>query len=181
MKFFEEAKRTVAAKEAAVVPAPQQPALKVVPSEPDLAEDWDADPDPFDDVKTKLDPLVLPSKAAAATNRRTRVDPQAEADAKEAAKAAAKKPDINTELEQAALKPLNIPNGLKDEDIESFKKLGVEVKLLSRAGTIYLVPEPTGRTDRKEFTIEQARSLALIALAFPGSEVVSVDPVSMKR
>jgi hypothetical protein len=67
------------------------------------------------------------------------------------------------------------PRGLTAEDIDSFKKLGVEVCLESEAfGEVWLVPEYTGR-DRKEITPEHAATIARVMEAFPGSKVVSFE------
>lgn len=65
--------------------------------------------------------------------------------------------------------------GLTTEDIDSFKKLGVEVCLESEAfGEVWLVSEYTGR-DRKEITPEHAATIARVMEAFPGSKVVSFE------
>jgi hypothetical protein len=65
--------------------------------------------------------------------------------------------------------------GLTAEDIDSFKKLGVEVCLDSKAfGELWLVPAYTG-TDRKEITPEHAATIARVLEAFSGSEVVSFE------
>ncbi len=65
--------------------------------------------------------------------------------------------------------------GLTTEDIESFKKLGVEVCLSSEAfGEVWLVPQHTGR-DRKEITPEHVATIARVMEAFPGSKVVSFE------
>lgn len=65
--------------------------------------------------------------------------------------------------------------GLTTEDIDGFKKLGVEVCLESEAfGEVWLVPEYTGQ-DRKEITPEHAATIARVMEAFPGSKVVSFE------
>ena len=65
--------------------------------------------------------------------------------------------------------------GLTTEDIDGFKKLGVEVCLESEAfGEVWLVPEYTGR-ERKEITPEHAATIARVMEAFPGSKVVSFE------
>ena len=75
--------------------------------------------------------------------------------------------DIPEELE-----PLR---GLTTDDIEGFKKLGVEVCLESEAfGEVWLVPEYTG-ADRKEITPEHTATIARVMEAFPGSKVVSFE------
>ena len=65
--------------------------------------------------------------------------------------------------------------GLTTDDIEGFKKLGVEVCLESEVfGEVWLVPEYTGH-DRKEITPEHAATIARVMEAFPGSKVVSFE------
>ena len=65
--------------------------------------------------------------------------------------------------------------GLTTDDIDGFKKLGVEVCLESEAfGEVWLVPEYTGR-ERKEITPEHAATIARVMEAFPGSKVVSFE------
>ncbi|MFZ5787458.1 MAG: hypothetical protein ACOY3Y_13535 [Acidobacteriota bacterium] len=65
--------------------------------------------------------------------------------------------------------------GYTTEDIEGFKKLGVEVCLRSEAyGEIWLVPQYTG-SDRKELTPEHAATISRVLEAFPGSRVVSFE------
>ncbi|MBN1773199.1 MAG: hypothetical protein JXB32_18175 [Deltaproteobacteria bacterium] len=64
---------------------------------------------------------------------------------------------------------------ISDEDIASFKALGVEVCLRSDAlGDVWLVPEYTER-DRREITPEHAATLRLIVDAFPGAQVVAFE------
>jgi len=65
--------------------------------------------------------------------------------------------------------------GFTTEDIDGFKKLGVEVRLRSESfGEVWLVPEYTGR-DRKELTPEHAATICRVLEAFPGSQVVSFE------
>ncbi|PID38733.1 MAG: hypothetical protein CSB49_04005 [Proteobacteria bacterium] len=65
--------------------------------------------------------------------------------------------------------------GLTTDDIEGFKKLGVEVCLESEVfGEVWLVPEYTG-ADRKEITPEHTATIARVMEAFPGSKVVSFE------
>lgn len=67
------------------------------------------------------------------------------------------------------------PPGLTTEDIESFKRLNVEVCLHSDGyGDLWLVPAYTGQ-DRKEITPEHAAIICCVAEAFPGSQVVSFE------
>ena len=64
---------------------------------------------------------------------------------------------------------------ISDDDIASFKALGVEVCLRSDAiGEVWLVPEYTER-DRREITPEHAATLRLIVDAFPGAQVVAFE------
>ena len=65
---------------------------------------------------------------------------------------------------------------LTDEEIASFKELGVEVCLATEScGEIWLVPEYTGRNDRFEMRIDHAATLAAICAAFPGAKVASIE------
>lgn len=56
---------------------------------------------------------------------------------------------------------------LTREDVESFKKLGVEVELESPLGTFWLVPTRTGK-ERMELTVEEAVTLANVVHVFGG-------------
>jgi hypothetical protein len=56
---------------------------------------------------------------------------------------------------------------LTREDVESFRKLGVEVELKSPLGTFWLVPARTGK-DRMELTPEDAVTLANVVHVFGG-------------
>ena len=61
-----------------------------------------------------------------------------------------------------------------DEQIASFKALGVEVCIRSEhLGDIYLVPEYTGEA-RAELSIEHSVTLTAICSAFPGAKVVEM-------
>lgn len=61
-----------------------------------------------------------------------------------------------------------------DEQIASFKALGVEVCIRSEViGPIYLVPEYTG-APRAELSIEHSVVLTAICSAFPGAKVVEI-------
>lgn len=65
---------------------------------------------------------------------------------------------------------------LSDEDIASFKALNVEVCLATEdCGQIWLVPEYTGRADRKEISARDAATLAAVCSAFPGARVTSFE------
>ena len=62
---------------------------------------------------------------------------------------------------------------LNDEEIASFKALGVEVCIKSEdVGEIWLVPEYTGQ-ERKEISVEHAATLSAVCAAFPGAKVAS--------
>ncbi len=65
---------------------------------------------------------------------------------------------------------------LTDEEIASFKELGVEVCLATEScGDLWLVPEYTGRDDRLEMRIDHAATLTAICAAFPGAKVRSIE------
>jgi hypothetical protein len=66
-----------------------------------------------------------------------------------------------------------VVRNVTDEEIDAFKKLGVEVCLATEhCGDVWIVPTSTGK-DRNELTIEQACTLAALCGAFPGSKVTS--------
>ena len=74
--------------------------------------------------------------------------------------------------------PRDVPvvRNLSDEDIASFKALNVEVCLATEdCGQIWLVPEYTGRRDRKEISARDAATLAAVCAAFPGARVTSFE------
>ena len=78
-------------------------------------------------------------------------------------------------VEPAAESDAPLVRNLTDEDIASFKALGVEVCIASEElGEVWLVPEYTGR-ERKEITPEHAATIARVMEAFPGSKVVSFE------
>jgi pyruvate/2-oxoglutarate dehydrogenase complex dihydrolipoamide acyltransferase (E2) component len=65
--------------------------------------------------------------------------------------------------------------GFTTEDIESFKALGVEVRLHSETyGELWLVPAYTGKP-RKELTPEHAATVMRVLSVFPGSHVVAFE------
>lgn len=67
------------------------------------------------------------------------------------------------------------PRGLTSEDIETFKALGVEVRLRSETyGELWLVPAYTGQP-RKELTPEHAATVLRVLEIFPGSQVLSFE------
>ncbi|MDF1522242.1 MAG: hypothetical protein P1P87_05415 [Trueperaceae bacterium] len=82
------------------------------------------------------------------------------------------------ERSRPELDPRDVPvvRNLSDEDIASFKALNVEVCLATEdCGQIWLVPEYTGRTDRKEISARDAATLAAVCSAFPGARVTSFE------
>ena len=86
------------------------------------------------------------------------------------------KPAVATaapKLEHAPEPPL--VRNVTDEEIDSFKALGVEVCIASETlGEIWIVPEYTG-ADRREFTVQHAATLTAICAAFPGAKVVHYE------
>jgi pyruvate/2-oxoglutarate dehydrogenase complex dihydrolipoamide acyltransferase (E2) component len=65
--------------------------------------------------------------------------------------------------------------GFTTGDIESFKALGVEVRLHSETyGELWLVPAYTGKP-RKEITPEHAATVMRVLSVFPGSRVVAFE------
>ena len=84
-------------------------------------------------------------------------------------------PALHVVRDPAPAKEREPLRGYTTEDIEGFKKLGVEVCLRSEAyGEIWLVPKYTG-SDRKELTPEHAATISRVLEAFPGSRVVSFE------
>lgn len=67
---------------------------------------------------------------------------------------------------------------LTDEDIASFKALGVEVCIASEdIGEVWLVPEYTGQ-DRRELRIDHAATLTAVCATFPGAKVSSFEKLA---
>ncbi len=66
-----------------------------------------------------------------------------------------------------------VPCGLNDEDVKSFKKLGIEVCLKTDVGQIWLVPEYTDK-ERFELTPEHLALICYARLSFPNSKIVSL-------
>jgi hypothetical protein len=63
---------------------------------------------------------------------------------------------------------------LSDDDVASWKALGVEVCIASdEVGEVWLVPEYTGQSDRKELRIDHAVALTAVCGAFPGARITS--------
>ena len=64
-----------------------------------------------------------------------------------------------------------------DEEVASFKALGVEVCIESaRAGDIWLVPEYQDET-RQELRVDHAITLSVVCSAFPGAKIVAFQKV----
>jgi hypothetical protein len=62
-----------------------------------------------------------------------------------------------------------------DEEISSFKALGIEVRIASQeVGDVWIVPEYTG-PDRRELRIDHAATLAAVCAAFPGAKIASLE------
>lgn len=96
------------------------------------------------------------------------------------AKAAAKKKPATTTPSTeppAGMPPVAgepIPR-ISEQDIASFKALGVEVCLSADGvGEVWIVPEYTGK-DRKELSVEHAATLRLVVDAFPGAKVIAFE------
>ena len=67
---------------------------------------------------------------------------------------------------------------LTDEDIASFKALGVEVCLASEEiGEVWIVPEYTEQA-RRELRIDHAATLTAVCAAFPGAKVTSFEKLT---
>lgn len=168
----EAAKAEVAAQDAARAAA-------AVASQVAVDDDWDADPEPAKAEVPEVAPLRI---ASPAEMQRRRAERQAAMDAAKAreereAKEKAKKKGVKElpiDIDPRADLENHVPKGLKPEDIESFRKLGVEVHLKFPGGDVWIVPQVTGRTDRLEVSIDHAKTMAMVALAFPGSHVVQV-------
>lgn len=92
----------------------------------------------------------------------------------------ASKEPAKKKQEPATSVPPELPEGpplarISDEDIASFKALGVEVCIESEGiGQVWLVPEYTGQ-DRKEISVEHAATLRLVVDAFPGAKVTAFE------
>ncbi len=67
---------------------------------------------------------------------------------------------------------------LTDEDIASFKALGVEVCIASEEiGEVWIVPEYT-RKDRRELRIDHAATLTAVCATFPGAKITSFEKLA---
>ncbi len=97
----------------------------------------------------------------------------------QAAPAPARPPTPQRGLTPAEASP---PRALTDDDLASFKALGVEVCLQTEAcGEVWLVPEYTDDAARRELSVRDAATLAAICAAFPGARVTRFerpDPAS---
>lgn len=81
-------------------------------------------------------------------------------------------------VESAAERDAPLVRNLTDEDIASFKALGVEVCIASEElGEVWLVPEYTGQ-DRRELRIDHAATLTAVCATFPGATVTSFEKLA---
>jgi len=88
-------------------------------------------------------------------------------------KSARPQPETLAPTPPSSSKPPLVRN-VTDEEIASFKELGVEVCIRSEAlGDVYLVPVYTGQ-DRTELSIEHSLTLTAICATFPGAKVVEL-------
>ncbi len=71
-------------------------------------------------------------------------------------------------------KPRPCPHCLREEHIESFKKLGLEIYFEFEAGHLWLVPEYTKDT-RLEISVKDAVTLFLLLSTFPGAKIKEFD------
>ncbi len=63
---------------------------------------------------------------------------------------------------------------LTPEEIERFRSEGNDWEICTPAGTVFMVAEKTGRSDRVEFTPETMNDIIRILIAFPGSTVSNI-------
>ena len=81
-------------------------------------------------------------------------------------------------VEPAAERDAPLVRNLTDEDIASFKALGVEVCIASEElGEVWLVPEYTEQ-DRRELRIDHAATLTAVCATFPGAKVTSFEKLA---
>jgi hypothetical protein len=70
---------------------------------------------------------------------------------------------------------------ISQEEIDSFKALGVELRLeLDEVGPLWLVPRYTGLA-RKEITPEHTATLRLLLDAFPGARIAAFEKATLAR
>lgn len=70
---------------------------------------------------------------------------------------------------------------ITQDDIESFKSLGVEVCLqLEAIGDVWLVPRYS-QQDRREITPEHAATLRLLLEAFPGARIAAFEKTTSAK
>lgn len=82
------------------------------------------------------------------------------------------------EAEPAVERDVPLVRNLTDEDIASFKALGVEVCIASgELGEVWLVPEYTEQ-DRHELRIDHAATLTAVCATFPGAKVTSFEKLA---
>lgn len=87
------------------------------------------------------------------------------------------KPEIIKPAPSESMPVVEAPlvRNLNDDEIASFKALGVEVCIKSEeVGEIWLVPEYTDQ-NRKEISVEHAATLSAVCAAFPGAKVASFE------
>lgn len=93
--------------------------------------------------------------------------------------------DTSTAVLESESPPPPAPAGPREpitqEEIDSFKALGVEVCLRSEDfGEVWLVPRYTGQ-DRKEISPEHAATLRLLLDAFPGARITAFEKPAQAR
>ena len=80
-----------------------------------------------------------------------------------------------------APEPAQARTPITQEEIASFKALGVELCLdLGEAGPVWLVPHYTSQA-RKEITPEHAATLRLLLDAFPGARIAAFEKATLAR
>jgi hypothetical protein len=80
--------------------------------------------------------------------------------------------------DSVAERDVPLVRNLTDEDIASFKALGVEVCIASEEiGEVWIVPEYTGQ-DRRELRIDHAATLTAVCATFPGAKVTSFEKLA---
>jgi hypothetical protein len=118
---------------------------------------------------TPAQPALLPGLAPPAP---ARAAPKPEAAAPQALSVPAAEP---SPVSARARAPIT------DEEIASFKALGVELRLdLDEVGPVWLVPHYTDQ-ERKEITPEHAATLRLLLDAFPGARIAAFEKANLAR
>ena len=70
---------------------------------------------------------------------------------------------------------VHLARKVTDEEVASFRALGVEACIAAAGGEVWLVPDYTGRTDRQELRIDHGLLLAAVCAAFPGSRILKLE------